>query len=82
MSRQTLIFQELIDTDGSLAIHTRIMQDLVIEMYKVVNDICPEHMIEVVNFCGAAGYELEDHKLTQYIIALTGLFFYHLKTGK
>ena len=73
--RDTLIFQELIDIDGSLAIHTRIMQDLVVEMYKVVNDICPEHMIEMVNFCGAVGYELEDHKLTQYIMALTGLFF-------
>lgn len=69
MLRQTFIFQELVDNYSSAAIHTRIMQDLVIEMYKVVNDIFPEHMIEVFNFRGAVDYELKYHKFFQRTIS-------------
>ena len=70
-------FQEFIDKDSPVSIHMKSIQSLATEMHKEANNISPEIMKEVFNFCGEIGFDLkqqnisENHYLTQYIMAPT-----------
>ena len=46
-SDQSSSFDELLQKDGSVTIHVRNLQNLAVEIYKVVNDLAPEIMKEV-----------------------------------
>ena len=49
-NERTSSYEELLFKDGSLSIHHKNMQELVIEIYKVAIGLCPEFMIEVFQF--------------------------------
>ena len=60
---KTSTFQELLDKDNSVSIHMRNIQSLATEMYKEANNISPEIMKEVFNFCGEIGYDLKQKNI-------------------
>ena len=60
---KTSTFQEVLDKDSSVSIHMRNIQSLAIEMYTKANNISPEIMKEVFNFCGEIGYDLKQKNI-------------------
>ena len=44
------LYEELLSKDGSVSMHHENLQKFIIEIYKVVNGICPEIMNEVFQF--------------------------------
>ena len=56
-------FQEFIDKDSPVSIHMKSIQSLATEMHKEANNISPEIMKEVFNFCGEIGFDLKQQNI-------------------
>ena len=54
-------FEELLFKDGSVSMHHRNLQKRVIEIYKVINRLCPEIMNEVFQFPIQNHYNLRNN---------------------
>ena len=56
-------FQEFIDKHSLVSVLMRSIQSHATEMYKVANNVLPEIMKEVFNFCGEIGYDLKPQNI-------------------
>ena len=60
---KTSTFQKFIHKDSPVSILTRSIQSPAIEMYKEANNVSPEIMKEVFNFCGEIDYDLKQQNI-------------------
>ena len=51
-------FEELLERDNSVSVHNRNIQCLAIELYKVLNGICPDIMKDVFPLSTSSNYDI------------------------
>ena len=55
-------FEELLERDNSVSVHNGNIQCLVIELYKVFNDICPDIMKDVFPLSPSSNYDIRSRR--------------------
>ena len=61
-SNNTSSFEELLETDNSISVHHRNFQVLATKLYKIVNELSPDIMKEVVPFNENTSYNLRNKR--------------------
>ena len=61
-SDNTSSFEELLETDNSISVHHRNFQVLATKLYKIVNELSPDIMKEVVPFNENTSYNLRNKR--------------------
>ena len=55
-------FKELLERDNTVSVHNRNIQCLAIELYKVLNGICPDVMKDVFLLSRSSNYDIRSRR--------------------